>query len=172
MGRGPIERSTRPRSEPARSVAGAVVGTALVTAYASLAALQILWLNPLAVAAEVQTESPWADVTAAGESFNTPLVVGVLSIGPIFAVVALVAVARNPAMTPPATALIYLVLLALGAFGYFAASFGPGMALADTYLTTGGDRSPWAIPLYVTSLMAIVLITIGSIATLVRAASR
>lgn len=149
----------------------AIVGTLLVTAYASLAALQILWLNPLAVAAEMQTEDPWADVAAAGESFNTPLVIGVLSIGPILAVVGLIVVAKT-AMTPSATALIFLVLLALGAFGYFAASFGPGMALADTYPISGVDRSPWAVPLYATSLTAIVVNTIGSIATLVRAASR
>lgn len=172
MGTGPIERSVPPRSEHARSVAVAVIGTLLVTAYAALAALQILWLNPLAVAAEVQTEHLWADLTEAGELINTPLVIGVLSVGPILAVVGLILVARNTAMPPSATALIYLVLLALGAFGYFAASFGPGMALADTYPISGEDRSPWAIPLYVTSLLAIVVITVGSIATLVRVASR
>ena len=50
----------------------------------------------------------------------------------------------------------YLILLALGTPAYFIANFGPGMALADTYGIGGADASPWAVPLHVTSMLAVI----------------
>ncbi len=51
-------------------------------------------------------------------------------------------------------ALLFLIVLALGVPAYFVASFLPGMSLADTFMISGGDASPWAAPPYVVSLLA------------------
>ena len=50
-----------------------------------------------------------------------------------------------------------LALLVLGAPAYVVASFPAGMSLADTYGISGGDHSPWASPLFATSLAALLL---------------
>lgn len=48
-----------------------------------------------------------------------------------------------------------LVLLALGTPAHFV-ELRPGMALADTYGIGGADASPWAVPLHVTSVLAVI----------------
>lgn len=40
------------------------------------------------------------------------------------------------------------------------ASFGPGMALADTFLISGGNHSLWYLPLYAVSALAFVAVII------------
>ncbi len=63
---------------------------------------------------------------------------------------------RPAARLVRSVAAAYLVLLVLGTPAYWVASFGPGMALADTYAISGADSSPWPAPLYVTSGLALV----------------
>ncbi len=49
----------------------------------------------------------------------------------------------------------YLALLVVGVAGYFVASFGPGMGLADTYGISGGDYAYGGAALGVVSLLAL-----------------
>ena len=64
---------------------------------------------------------------------------------------------RQPTIGARAIGIGYASLLAFGAPAYFIASFGPGMALADTYLTPGADHSGWSFVLYGVSAGAIVV---------------
>lgn len=57
---------------------------------------------------------------------------------------------------PLFTAMMYLAMLFFGAPAYFVASFGPGMALADTFGVSGGDHALGARPLYAVSLLAFI----------------
>lgn len=132
----------------------ACIGTLVVWAYAGLALAQVLILNPLAAVPGESLTQIIRDVEAAGESFGVWLVVVCLVLGPAAAVVALVR-ARSATGAVP-VAVVYLGLLALGALAYFWASFGPGMALADTYFIAGGDYSPWGRLLYAVSGAALV----------------
>lgn len=143
----------------------AVIGTALICAYAFLALAQILSLNPQAAVPGVQLEQIWQDVATANESISAPFVIGVMSLGPIVAIIVLVKAAVRTDTTPLAMVTFYLTILGLGPIAYFVASFGPGMALADTYGITGYDHAPWAWPLYVVSgvaLLALVGVTVAS----------
>ncbi|GAA2981565.1 hypothetical protein JOD63_002627 [Microbacterium terrae] len=154
-----------------RAVVVAAVGTVLVCAYAALALTQIFWLNPLAAVPGASLEQIHADMAAAGENLSPGVAVTVVAIGPLLAIGVLVAAIFVSTSTPRAIGVAYLLLLMLGAPGYFAASFGAGMGLADTYGISGADYSPWAIPLYFTSALAFVgLIGIG-LASAVQGAS-
>ncbi len=134
----------------------AAVGTVLVVAYALLAALQILVLNPLASVPGKDLGQIYAAVAAAGESMGAPAVITDLLVGPAIAITLLLLRARRRPVQPArAAAIPYLALLVLGAPAYFWASFGPGMSLADTFMIDGHDHSPWARPLYVTSGLAL-----------------
>ncbi|QEW00347.1 hypothetical protein F6J84_09750 [Microbacterium caowuchunii] len=132
----------------------ACIGTLLVIAYAGLALLQILVLNPLAAAPGRSLDRIHTEMAMAGESLSAPMAIGVLSVGVAIAVLALVLLARSRVATPIAAVFAYLLILVFGAPAYFVASFGAGMGLADTYLISGADRSPWAAPLYVISALA------------------
>ncbi|MFX8942082.1 hypothetical protein ABTN11_20655, partial [Acinetobacter baumannii] len=79
----------------------------------------------------------------------------VLGIGVALGAVMLVVVIIERAIGVLAATAIYLTLLVLGEPAYIFTSFGVGMALADTYGITGGDASPWGMPLHVTSLLAL-----------------
>lgn len=158
----------RDRVQHRFAVAIAGLGTLFVFGYALLAVLQILWLNPLAAAPGRQLDQVWEDMSAATESLHTPAVLGIMAIGPLLAISVLVIVALRTDVTPVVTAVVYLVILMLGAIAYFVASFGPGMSLADTYGISGGDYSPWAIPLYIISTAALVGIAGIGVATVVR----
>lgn len=140
-----------------RSRVVAIVGTVVVVAYALVAAVQILVLNPLAAVPGVELSQIYADVAAAGESMDAPLVLAGLAVGPAVAIALLVRTWRRPDGEARIVVVQYLALVALGAFGYFWASFGPGMALADTYGISGGDHSPWAAPLQAASGVAFVV---------------
>lgn len=140
-----------------RPLVVAVVGTGVVVAYALLAAVQILVLNPLAAVPGAELSQIYADVAAAGESMGAPLVLASLAVGPIVAIGLLVRTWRRSDGEARIVATQYLALVALGALGYFWASFGPGIALADTYLISGGDHSEWSAPLRATSGVAFVV---------------
>ncbi|MCK9917050.1 MULTISPECIES: hypothetical protein [Microbacterium] len=143
----------------------AVVGTVLVIAYAALAAVQVLVLNPLAAWPGSDLAAIRADVEAAGESLDELTVGIVLGIGVALAVVMLVVVIVERSAGVLAATAIYLALLVLGEPAYIFASFGAGMALADTYGIAGADASPWAMPLHVTSLLALLgLVVVGVVA--------
>lgn len=154
-----------PVAEQRQAITAAAIGTVLVCAYATLALVQILWLNPHAAVPGVQLEQIQEDVADANESMVAPFVIGFMSIGPIVAVTALIISTVRNDLKPRTMAVSYLWILALGPMAYFMASFGPGMALADTYGITGGDHSPWAWPLYVVSGLALVALTLMGISS-------
>lgn len=159
--------SQRANQQPAGRVgAVAVVGTVLVIAYALLALVQILVLNPLAAVPGAGLGEIYDGVAAAGESMSVPGVVVCLAVGPAIAFGLLRRVWRGPEVQTRGVVAAYLALLALGAVAYFWASFGPGMSLADTYGISGGDHSPWAVPLHVTSgvgFVALIAMALGAV---------
>ncbi len=85
--------STKRSSDHRTAVVIAAIGTTLVTAYAGVAALQILVLNPLAAAPGKELDQIRADMAAVGESLSTPMAVGILSVGVGLAVVTFVLIA-------------------------------------------------------------------------------
>lgn len=138
------------------TIAIAVTGTVAVAVYSFLAGLQILVLNPLAAAPGKDLDQIREDMAAANESLGAPFVVGFLGLGVALAIFVLVLVLARRDMAPLTAAFLYLVVLMLGAPAYFVASFHTGMGLADTYMIRGGDHSPWALPLYATSALAVI----------------
>jgi hypothetical protein len=156
--------STNRSSDHHTAVVIAAIGTLMVTAYAALAAVQILLLNPLAAAPGLELEQIHADMAAVGESLSAPTAIGVLSVGVGLAIVLFGLIAVRREATPLAAVFGYLVLLVFGAPAYFIASFGAGMGLADTYMIGGADYSPWARPLYLVSVLCLLAaLTIGAI---------
>ena len=147
-----------------RPLVAAIVGTVVIMAYALFAAVQILVLNPLAAVPGASLRDIYAHVAEAGESMGVLVVLASLAVGPGIAIALLVAVWSGPATSVRRVALQYLAVVALGALGYFWASFGPGMALADSYFISGGDHSQWATPLYVASGLALVAMLLYGIA--------
>lgn len=155
------------RSRHGRAMTVAAAGTGLVVAYSVLAMLQILVLNPLASVPGKGLGEIYAEVGAAGESMGVWVVIANLLLGPVIAVTLLLLRARRRPVQPARVATIpYLVLLTLGAPAYFWASFGPGMSLADTFMIDGYDHSPWALPLYVISGLALVALVGVLVSTL------
>ncbi|QNA93729.1 MULTISPECIES: hypothetical protein [unclassified Microbacterium] len=144
-----------------------IVGVLAVVAYATLAAVQILVLNPLAAAPGLTLAQIRFEMSEAGESLMPMPAFAILGIGVALAVgLALFAVLTRA--HPLVVATGFLVLLMLGAIGYFVASFGAGMALADTFGIGGADYSPWARPLYVVSALAAIALFVGAIVTAAR----
>ncbi|WP_336632893.1 MULTISPECIES: hypothetical protein [unclassified Microbacterium] len=145
----------------------AAAGTLLVAGYAAWAAFQILVLSPSAAVPGMPIEAIHAEMTSA-QQWNGPLNVYLtLGVGVLLAVgVFLVVVSTG--MPPTATVVAYLALLVLGAPGYFFASFGVRMGVADTFATTGADHSPWAVPLHLVSLAALVALLAVGVSSLVR----
>ena len=141
----------------------ATAGTLAVVAYAAVAMLQILVWNPLAAAPGLSLTEIHEAMSAAGEGVFAPGVIGFLLVGPLIAAFLLIA-ARRPDATPTATTLGYLGLLAAGAGAYFLASFGPGVALADTFLIGGGDAAPaGGVLIGVSTLSALTFAGIGAL---------
>ncbi|MDF2509593.1 MAG: hypothetical protein K0Q52_3452 [Microbacterium sp.] len=141
-----------------------IAGVLAVTAYAAWAAVQILVLNPLAAVPGRTLDQIRSEMSAAGEELLWEPVAFILGIGVVLAVVVAIVSIRGRAH-PMVPAMSFLALLMLGAFGYFAASFGPGMSLADTFGIGGADYSPWARPLYAVSLLAGAALVVGAAVT-------
>lgn len=152
---------------PRRTLWISIAGVLAVTAYAAVAAVQILVLNPLAAVPGRTLDEIRAEMDAAGEILLWEPVVFILGIGVALAVVVAVLSIRGRAH-PIVPAMSFLALLMLGALGYFAASFGVGMSLADTFGISGGDYSPWARPLYAVSLLAGVALVVVPVVTVMR----
>lgn len=155
---------------PSRAVV-AVTGTGLVIAYAVLAVVQILVLNPLAAAPGRDLAQIQRDLEAAGQSLMPAFAIGVPAFGVVLAIL-LAVLGRLLHASGRDLTLGYLLLLAAGTPAYFVASFGAGMSLADTYMIDGGDHSPWARPLHAASTAAIVLLVIVGVVETIRAARR
>lgn len=83
-----------------RAMTFAVIGSAVVVAYTSLAAVQILMLNPLAAVPGLGLAQVYQEVAAAGESMGTGLVIVFLALGPLMAFALLVGVWRRPGWGP------------------------------------------------------------------------
>lgn len=131
-----------------------VIGVVAVVLYAVLGAVQILVLNPLAAVPGKSLAEIRAGMSEAGEAFDTGMVFAIFGLGILIALgVAVLAI--KDAAPARLTVLLYCAVLVMGAPAYFIASFGPGMSLADTYPISGADYSPWAMPLFVTSLLAL-----------------
>lgn len=155
---------TTHRTPHSRAITLAIIGTALVGLYALWAGIQILILNPLTAVPGKTLAQIQIDLAAAGETFAEAYVIGTLALGIVLAIVALITIIFWKDASPASAVVIYCGLLAAGALGYFGASFGPGMNLADTYMISGGDVSPWAIPLYIVSTLAVVVGIVALIA--------
>lgn len=142
-----------------------VAGVLAVTAYAALAAVQILVLNPLAAApGGLSLDEVRAAMSNAGESLMPQTVLGILGAGVCLGVGTAVVclLTRAPAVVAGMT---FLALLMGGAPAYFVASFGPGMGLADTFGISGADASPWALTLYAVSALSAVGVLVGAAVT-------
>ncbi|MFS2242360.1 hypothetical protein [Microbacterium sp. OR16] len=131
----------------------AVIGVTTVTAYAGLAALQILVLNPLAAAPGSSLGAIYAEMDAAGETMPVTMPLLMLGAG-VAAAIAVAVLSIRSRLAPALSALLFLLLLVFGTPGYFVASFGPGMNLADTFMISGGDHSRWSLVLHAVSLGA------------------
>lgn len=147
-------------NEPHRAtVLVSILGAVAVTLYAAWAAVQILVLNPLAAVPGSSLAEINGAMVASGEAVNLMAPLVVLGIGPALAIAAAWVCVAN--RVPPIVAVSGpLALLILGTPGYFVASFGPGMALADTFLISGGNHSLWYLPLYAVSALAFVAVII------------
>lgn len=136
----------------------ALLGTLAVAAYATLAALQILVLNPLAAAPGRSLGEIHADLAAMNENLGMPVALGILGFGVALALLMLALLPRRSDMSARVIVGAYLLLLAGGAPAYFVASFGAGMALADTYGISGGDYAVWGRVLYTASFAALIAV--------------
>lgn len=147
---------------PRRTVWISVAGVVAVTAYAALAAVQILVLNPLAAAPGLTPEEIRVEMANANEDPGYPRALAILGLGIAMAVATAIVsiVSKAPAIVPGMT---FLALLMFGAVTYFVASFSSGMALADPFGISGGDYSRWARPLYAVSALAAIAIIVGGI---------
>ena len=137
------------------SLVAASTGVVVVAVYASIALLQILVWNPEAAVPGFTAHAVWRAVEEADQGPPNGFVVAIIALGPLFAVVFLVLFTVTGAGVWPTVA-GYLGLLAAGMPGYFVASFGPGMGLADTYGISGGDFAVGGAALYAVSLLSLV----------------
>ncbi|WEK61078.1 MAG: hypothetical protein P0Y60_17515 [Candidatus Microbacterium colombiense] len=139
-----------------------IAGVVAVIAYAALAAAQILVLNPLAAAPGLTLDQIHAEMSDASESLRPDVVLFILGVGVALSIgVAVISIVRKAPPIVPAMSM--LGLLMLGTFGYFVASFGAGMALADTFGISGAEYSPWAMPLYLVSVLAALTAAVGGV---------
>ena len=137
----------------------------LVLAYAVFAAIQIQVLNPLAAAPGLSLREIHAAVGATNDSMLIGLMLALLLPGPMIAAGLLWSSSRG--WVPwIATIAAQLGLLTLGTLVYVAASFGPGMTLADTFGIGGADHSPWATPLFALSGVSLLILLVLGITAL------
>ncbi|RZU62165.1 hypothetical protein EV380_1755 [Zhihengliuella halotolerans] len=122
--------------------------------------LQLLVWEPLAAAPGASLDEIRAAVEQAGESLYEPVVVGWAVIGTVLAAAVLAgALARR--FSAHQTLVLHLALLVLAAPSYLFVSFGPGMALGDTFVTSG-SYPPWGTLLYFVSLVAFAVLVPAS----------
>lgn len=143
-------------SRPGPPAVAALIGTALVTAYALVGALQVLVWNPLAAVPGLSLQEIYVELDHVGQSFSpTPVIVWAV-LGVAAAVVVAVSTFRRSRLALSQVVLVYALVLVGGAPSLLFVSFAPGMQLADGFGISGSDYSPWARPLYLTSFLAMV----------------
>ncbi|WP_322409789.1 hypothetical protein [Microbacterium invictum] len=157
-------------ARPLLALGIAVVGTLLVTLYAVWAYVHIMVLNPLAAVPGLALEEIWREVEQSQGSIHRITVPAFLAVGPLLALVFLVCSQVWLRQRPALVAIAYLGLLVFGAPGEFVASFMSGMNLADAFLISGADYSPWAAPLMIISAVAFVALIAAIVAVGLRAA--
>lgn len=144
------------------------IGGALsVAAYAVWGAVHVLVVNPLAAVPGSSLDEIYAGIADAGQMFSMAWVLGIFGTGVVLAVAAAwVCIAtKTPTIVAAAGP---LSLLVLGAPAYFMASFGPGMALADTFMISGRSYSAGHLPLYGISALAAVAIIVLAVGAAIR----
>ncbi|MGR2752758.1 hypothetical protein [Agromyces arachidis] len=150
---------TAPNAFPARLVA--LIGFAVIAAYAVLGALQIIVLNPMAAVPGRSLPEIHAAVADAGESLSpvAPIVFAV--VGMVLGGGVLAYAWAAPIRTPPAViAAVDLVILVLGAPAHFIAGFSSNLALADAFRISGTDHSGWSSLLLAASGAALVALAV------------
>ena len=146
--------------------AASALGALLVCLYSAVAVLQIQVLNPLAKMPGMSIAEIHRAVHTAGQSMAVVPMLLALAPGPLIAL-ALAALAATGRISTRTSAASILGLLAAGSPIYGVASFGAGMSLADTFMTSGHDASPWAAPLHLVSgASVLVLAAMGTRALL------
>jgi hypothetical protein len=138
----------------ASNVIIAVVGTIVVSAYAALMVAIVQVLNPLAAAPGLTLGEIAAIAASRSEPIFTPFPAIMASVGVALALVVFLAGVFVRRFTPWWVTISYLALIALGLPAYWFAGFGPGMSVADTFATSGGDHSGLDIILQSTSAVA------------------
>ena len=151
------ELSYRGRVPNRFRVVVASVGTALVVAYAIVGSLQVLVWNPLAAVPGLALSEIHAELDRVGQSFSATPVILWAVLGVSAATLLAVSALRPNGLALSHVAVAYSLLLVGGAPSFFFVAFSPGMQLADGFGISGGDHSPWARPLYVTSFLAMIV---------------
>ncbi|MEW1834395.1 hypothetical protein [Microbacterium sp. NPDC079995] len=142
----------------------AVLGALAVTTYAVVMVLQISVWNPLAAAPGLSLGEIHDVALSRGEVVFTPTPWVFACIGVGLALIVLVpAFLLRTASTRVAVA-AYLAIIAGGAPAYFAASFGPGMALADAFAVSGGDHAAGGSALMAASGVAATVLVVWGVA--------
>jgi hypothetical protein len=141
-------------SRPDPPAVAASVGTGLVVAYAVVGALQVLVWNPLAAVPRLSLPEIHSELDRVGQSFSPAPVIAWAVLGVGAAVVVAVSTIRRSRLTLSQVVLAQALVLVGGAPSLLLVSFAPGMQLADGFGISGYDHSPWARPLYLTSLLA------------------
>lgn len=153
-----------PRTSPWQPVLlVCLVGSILIIAYTVLALVQILVLNPQAAVPGMPLDEIWREVFRSKGNADPLVVTVVLALGPLLTIgltVCAIVWLRRRLWVVVAC---FLALLVLGTPAYVVASFSPGMNLADTFGIDGADYSPWALPLFMTSAIALVLLGVAAI---------
>ncbi|GHD09341.1 hypothetical protein [Zhihengliuella salsuginis] len=154
----------QPRDGSRRAVRAGLAGFGAVAAYALVGTLQLLVWEPQAAVPGASLEQIRAGVERAGESLGVPIVIGWAVVGTVLAAAVLAGTLAGRVRAYPA-AMLHLLLVVLAAPSYFYVSFAPGMAVADTYGTTGADHAPWGMVLYGTSVAALAVLLIVAVST-------
>ncbi len=145
----------QPALAPRRTrVLVAAAGLTVVTVYAIVALAQILVWNPEAAVPGLTAAEVWREVGAVNQGPPNGFVVAVIAAGPALGLIFLLMFALTDSDVWSVVC-AYLALLVVGVAGYFVASFGPGMGLADTYGISGGDYAYGGAALGVVSLLAL-----------------
>lgn len=154
-------------SRRGQTIMVSVAGVLAVALYAAWAAVQLLIVTPLAAMPGWSLDEIRRELSAHGESLSELSTLIILGVGPLLAlVVAAVAIRSNA--HPAIPAMSFLSLLMLGSPGVFVASFGPGMALADTFMIGGGYQLPGVLPLYAVGAVSGIVLVAGIVIAGVR----
>lgn len=130
-----------------------LAGFVFVLGYAVAGVFQILVWNPMAAVPGATLDEIHADMARANESLAAPVVLVWAATGALLAAAVLMA-ALKESISTRVTAVLYLLLLGLGAPSHMMASFPAGMGVADAFATSGADHAPWGVVLYIVSTVA------------------